>query len=135
MNAVGMRGWTLAAWLAATGAVFLVGCGGDEGAYESPTGDVGSQSSGATGKNATEIAAALAELSDEDRALAEKQKLCPVSNGPLGGMGKPYLLVLNGETVFLCCGDCKGKAEEDPEATVAKVSALVAANRDGSGGG
>src|SRR6476469_7672944 len=36
-----------------------------------------------------EIVAALAKLSAEDRAIAEKQKVCPVSGEPLGTMGAP----------------------------------------------
>lgn len=109
---------------------FVVGCGGGGEASHDAHG--GASTAGAGGDGG-DIAAALAELSDEDRALAEKQKTCPISENPLGDMGKPYKLVLEGKTVFLCCSGCKEEAEEDVEATLAKVAEFVAAN-SGEGG-
>lgn len=64
---------------------------------------------------------ALAELSPEDRALAEKQKTCPVSGAPLGAMGKPYKVTVQGRTVFLCCPDCEPKIKANPEEYLAKL--------------
>jgi hypothetical protein len=49
----------------------------------------------------------LAELSDEDRALAEKQRNCPVTGMALGSMGKPFKTFVNGRAVFLCCPGCE----------------------------
>jgi hypothetical protein len=131
MNLVGMRQWMSASCLAAVTAVFLAGCGGGGDAAHNGQ-EAGGQSTAKAGGE-SDIAANLALLSEEDRALAEKQKKCPISEDPLGEMGKPYKLVLNGETVFLCCSSCKDKAEADPEATLAKVAEFVAAN--GAAGG
>ena len=64
---------------------------------------------------------ALAELSPEDRALAEKQKTCPVSGQPLGAMGKPYKVTVQGREVFLCCPGCEAKIKENPEEYLAKL--------------
>ena len=44
-----------------------------------------------------EIKQNLAQLALEDRAAAEKQKICPVSGQPLGGMGKPYKTSVKGD--------------------------------------
>jgi len=74
-----------------------------------------------------EVVKALASLSDEDRALAKSQKFCAVmTDSPLGSMGKPIKIDVNGQPVFLCCKGCKTRAMNDPEATLAAVSKLKA---------
>jgi YHS domain-containing protein len=75
---------------------------------------------------ATEAATAeapegLKELSDEDRAAAEKQRTCPVSGELLGGMGKPYKITVEGRTVFLCCPGCEEQFRKDAEKYFAKM--------------
>jgi len=64
---------------------------------------------------------ALSELSAADRALAEKQKICPVSGQPLGSMGKPHKVTVQGREVFLCCAGCEDKIKADPEKYLAKL--------------
>src|SRR5688572_21911164 len=49
----------------------------------------------------TEITAAMAELDEADRAAALAQKVCPVSDEPLGSMGKPLKVEVEGRTVFI----------------------------------
>ena len=67
-----------------------------------------------------EIQAQLAQLSDEDRKLAEAQVFCAVKpSNELGCMGVPYKLTIEGRTVFLCCEHCKDAALENPQATLA----------------
>ena len=63
----------------------------------------------------------LAELSAEDRALAEKQRICPVSGEPLGSMGKPVKVTVKGRTVFLCCDGCEAEIKKDPDKYLAKL--------------
>jgi len=71
------------------------------------------------------IEAALARLSPADRKLADEQRTCPILTGSrLGSMGPPIKLTLEGETVFLCCAGCTGKAKADPLATVKRVKEL-----------
>ena len=65
---------------------------------------------------------ALAGLAAEDQALARRQKLCPVTNKPLGSMGTPARAVAKGKVVFLCCDGCEGKLSADPEKYLAKLS-------------
>jgi len=64
---------------------------------------------------------ALSQLSAADRGLAEKQRVCPVSGQPLGSMGKPYKVTVNGQEVFLCCQGCEGEIKENPEKYLAKL--------------
>ena len=53
-----------------------------------------------------EIAAAFAELSDEDRSIAQSQQFCPVmTDSPLGSMGTPIKIDVNGKPVHAsACG-------------------------------
>jgi Cu(I)/Ag(I) efflux system membrane fusion protein len=52
------------------------------------------------------IKANLAKLIVADRIVAERQKLCPVTMKPLGAMGPPTKLVIEGEPVLFCCDAC-----------------------------
>jgi hypothetical protein len=61
-----------------------------------------------------DIAEALRHLPAEDRALAEKQKVCPVTGQALGSMGTPPVLTVEGRKVFLCCKGCEGKLLKEP---------------------
>jgi membrane fusion protein, copper/silver efflux system len=53
------------------------------------------------------IAKAMDQLSPEDRRLAERQKLCPVTDMPLGSMGVPIKVDVRGQPVFICCEGCR----------------------------
>jgi Cu(I)/Ag(I) efflux system membrane fusion protein len=50
---------------------------------------------------------------DRDAALA--QRICPVTGAALGSMGVPVKITLRGQTVFLCCKGCTGKAKRNPD--------------------
>jgi len=52
---------------------------------------------------------------DSDRVLARQQGICPVSGEPLGSMGKPIKLTVEGREVFICCAGCEDTLREDPE--------------------
>jgi hypothetical protein len=69
-----------------------------------------------------EIAAALAELSAADRALAERQVECPVTELPLGSMGKPVRVEIEGRTLFLCCEGCVARLRKDPQKFLTKAT-------------
>jgi hypothetical protein len=75
----------------------------------------------AAGEEHDKQAEALAGLSEEDRALAEKQKICPVSGQPLGSMGVPVKVTVKDRDVFLCCEGCRGSILEDPDTYLAKL--------------
>ena len=67
------------------------------------------------------IKASLALLSTEDRALAEKQKICPVSGEPLGTMGAPKKISVAGHEVFICCQGCEEDLTSEPDKYFAKL--------------
>jgi hypothetical protein len=67
------------------------------------------------------IKASLALLSTEDRALAEKQKICPVSGEPLGTMGAPKKINVAGRYVFICCPGCEEDLTSHPDKYLAKL--------------
>jgi len=68
------------------------------------------------------VTAALAELSPEDRALAEKQRICPVTGELLGSMGAPMKVEVKGQTVFICCEGCKEELLAKPDEYLAKLN-------------
>ena len=68
-----------------------------------------------------EVEKAMAQLSAEDRAAALRQRICPVSGGPLGSMGKPYKVQVKGRDVFLCCKGCEDAIKKDPDKFLAKL--------------
>lgn len=69
----------------------------------------------------------VAQLPDEERRLALKQRLCPVTEKPLGSMGVPVKITLRGNPVMLCCKGCAGKAKKAPDEMLQKVARYVAA--------
>jgi Cu(I)/Ag(I) efflux system membrane fusion protein len=74
------------------------------------------------------IRAALEKLSPADQKLALGQRLCPVmDDSPLGSMGTPVKIMLDGQSVFLCCEGCEDAAREKPQETLAKIQKLVKA--------
>ncbi|HUQ70523.1 MAG TPA: hypothetical protein VM165_13410 [Planctomycetaceae bacterium] len=71
------------------------------------------------------VQAALAKLDDADRPVAEAQRFCAVqTHQPLGSMGVPLKLDVQGQPVFVCCKGCEKKALSDPQATLARVEQL-----------
>jgi len=66
----------------------------------------------------------LAKLSAEDRALVEKQKICPVEGTPLGSMDVPIKVpevLWNGQPVFICCDGCRNKLLDDRDKYLEKL--------------
>jgi len=66
-------------------------------------------------------AKALADLSSTDRTLAERQKVCPVTDMPLGSMGTPIKVSVNGRPVFICCEGCRERLLAEPVKYLAKL--------------
>jgi multidrug efflux pump subunit AcrA (membrane-fusion protein) len=71
-----------------------------------------------------EVKASFANLSPEDRLVAEAQKFCPVLDNRLGVMGVPHKVILDGRTVFLCCKGCEKEARAHPAQTIDKAQSL-----------
>jgi hypothetical protein len=137
------QSYRIASWVAALGlAVIVSGCSSqapqekqkatpptEKSAQENPAGP-GEHTSHATHEGNEHAAVApagvpegLAELSADDRAAAEKQRVCPVSGEVLGAMGKPYKVTVKGQTVFLCCPACEKPLRKDPDKYLAKIKA------------
>jgi len=92
---------------------------GDSAAAETPAADAND-----------EVAKAIAELPEEERAAALAQKWCPVAamqghDNLLGSMGMPHKVTVDGKDVYLCCEGCVEEAQKDPAATLAKVEELT----------
>ncbi len=79
--------------------------------------DMGGSSDGKT----AEISANLAKLSDGDRKTAEHQHHCPVTGQPLGSMGTPIKVPVEGQDVWICCPGCKDKLLESPAKYLAQL--------------
>ncbi len=69
----------------------------------------------------TGVPAALTGLSAEDRTIAEKQRVCPVSGDVLGAHGRPYKVTVKGKTVFVCCEACEKPLLANPDQYLAKL--------------
>ena len=83
------------------------------------------QNSAVTEKEAAEIEASLAKLSEEDRQLVEAQGFCPIMvKNRLGVMGPPVKVLINDQPVFMCCAGCRRKALANPDRTLAIVAEL-----------
>ena len=50
----------------------------------------------------------------DSRSLAPGREACPVTGRPLGSMGPPVSVTVNGRTVRLCCRGCEARLRESP---------------------
>jgi hypothetical protein len=66
----------------------------------------------------------IEKLPPEDQKPAKEQKICPITNQPLGSMGVPVAISLDGKKVFLCCAGCIEEAKKDAEKTLKRVAEL-----------
>ena len=74
-----------------------------------------------TSEQTEEVQQALAKLSATDRALAVRQKTCPVADMPLGSMGTPIKVDVNGRPVLICCEGCRESLLANPAKYLAKL--------------
>jgi hypothetical protein len=76
-------------------------------------------------EEAATIEANLGAMSPQDRELAAAQRNCVVMiDMPLGAMGLPSKVTVNGEAVFVCCKGCEKKAPANPAKTLAMAKKL-----------
>lgn len=69
----------------------------------------------------------MAALTDAERTAVLAQKVCPVTNAPLGSMGTPLKVTVEGRDVWLCCEGCADAVKEDPAKYFAILDAQPAA--------
>lgn len=111
-----LRNFTFPASLAVLAlGVFVVGCSqpastdppqDDAAATTTDAANAADENEMAGDESRTDIEKWLAQLSPEDRALAEAQKTCPISGSALGSMGPGIKVAVDGKEVFVCCDKC-----------------------------
>lgn len=112
----------------------------DSGSTKDTKEHEGGEAAAATTEKKAEPAAALPEISEDDRKNVEKlpegerqaalaQGYCPITRQPLGSMGVPVKITLRGQTVYLCCEGCRTKAKHAPDETLKIVEELKKAKR------
>jgi len=62
-----------------------------------------------------EVATVPASLQQRIAEAVARQKICPVSGKPLGSMGDPVAVMLNGQPLYLCCAGCKNAVKAEPK--------------------
>ncbi len=72
----------------------------------------------------------FAAMPEADRVAALAQEMCPVGDSPLGSMGTPIKVTVEGRDVYLCCEHCREMLEADPAAYFAKLDAAAAGADD-----
>ena len=103
-------------------AIVVIGCSRQPAKDQNPSTPATSPlKTESAGEASPDVSAGLAELSVEDRELAAKQRVCPVSGELLGAMGKPFKTTVKGKTVFLCCEGCEHDLKENPDKYLAKL--------------
>jgi membrane fusion protein, copper/silver efflux system len=61
-------------------------------------------------------------LSAEDQRLVNLQKVCPVTDQPLGSMGTPLRVQVEGRAVFVCCEGCAPALKKNPQKYLVKLA-------------
>lgn len=82
-----------------------------------------------------EVATVPASETQLAAAAIARQKICPVSGKPLGSMGDPIAVDVNGQKVYVCCAGCVNAVKSNPakyasgrpEITVTSATAADAA--------
>ncbi|QDS92192.1 YHS domain protein [Roseimaritima multifibrata] len=63
----------------------------------------------------------VSTATQDDAAAIAAQKVCPVMDEPLGGMGTPVKMMVGEKTIFLCCKGCIKKVQAEPAKYVAML--------------
>lgn len=69
----------------------------------------------------TETRTSAEPLSDDDLAQIKQQRICPVTEAPLGSMGTPVFATVQGRKVFLCCRGCEAGLLANPDKFLARL--------------
>lgn len=56
----------------------------------------------------------IAQLNPADQVAALRQRTCPVTQEPLGSMGKPIRVTVGGQSIFVCCEGCVAAVKRNP---------------------
>ena len=83
------------------------------GCNTQPEGSGAPAASSSADDHQAEIEAELAKLTPEDRQRASAQKVCPITEEPLGSMGKPVKVTVDGQDLFICCAGCEDELKQN----------------------
>lgn len=72
--------------------------------------------------------AEIAKLPADEQTLAKQQVLCPVTKKPLGSMGKPLKVSVDGDSVFVCCRGCVNAVQRNAASMLEQVRSWRKAN-------
>ncbi|TWT51408.1 Archaeal TRASH domain protein [Rubripirellula amarantea] len=75
---------------------------------------VGMTASGGNVVSFNEVATVPASEQQLAAAAIGRQKICPVSGKPLGSMGDPVAVDVNGQKLYVCCAGCVNAVKSDP---------------------
>lgn len=114
--------FAIPALLATSLSIGLLAVGGcsNESTTGTPTTSSATSAEWKSGLDA-DVVTALSKLSDADREAALQQKVCPVTDKPLGSMGTPPKVTVAGQEVFLCCDGCESEIKSKPDEYLAKL--------------
>jgi hypothetical protein len=76
----------------------------------------------------------VAAATGADAAALAALRACPVSGEPLGSMGAPLKVSLDGLSTFVCCKGCVKTVQADPDRFLAAAKAPAAPKAAGAGG-
>ena len=69
------------------------------------------------------VVAPITRAQRAEAAIAA-QKVCPVSGHPLDSMGKPILITIGEDTIYVCCAGCIDAVKANPGKYLAKKAVL-----------
>jgi len=75
---------------------------------------VGMKASGGNVVSFNEVATVPASEQQLAAAAIARQKICPVSGKPLGSMGDPVAVDVNGQKLYVCCAGCVNAVKSNP---------------------
>ncbi|XZE55844.1 hypothetical protein SH139x_001871 [Planctomycetaceae bacterium SH139] len=75
---------------------------------------VGMKASGGSTVSFNEVATVPASEQQLAAAAIARQKICPVSGKPLGSMGDPVAVDVNGQKLYVCCAGCVNAVKSNP---------------------
>jgi multidrug efflux pump subunit AcrA (membrane-fusion protein) len=73
-------------------------------------------------KYLAKLTPALAAPAPSAAPTVEEQKVCPVTGAPLGSMGAPILVEVEGRKVWTCCNACPPKLKAEPARYLARLA-------------
>ena len=65
----------------------------------------------------------------EDGVAVARQRVCPVTGEQLGTHGAPYRMIIEGQSVYVCCEACVQEVQKDPLYFVSKPAPAQSGNQ------